>query len=195
MRSSLTGAMTGVVVLAALVGFAVGLPEAVGDDEGATGPSPSELLPDELADGLLPISERDDPNAGLYAEQEKYGADRLTEVFGGEVATRLYSDGQVSVTLTVAEGEPGLFIPFGPPYDAELAGQEAPTYDLVEADDAICWVYSGAAEQQAQTGGVPLQVECQRGYQGLTIDAISTGLTAEQTVAALDQVTAEAESE
>lgn len=183
MRSPWTGAVAGVVLLAAMFGFVVGLPEAVGEDPESAAELP--VLPDELPGGLVPLDELDvvsDP--ALIVDQAEYGADRISELFGAEAETRVYGreEPQAVLSLTVIDREAGMFLPEGPPYDPALIGQETPNFEMVEVDGAVCTILYGTPEQAAQTGGAPIQVDCQLGQDGQTLYGIANGLAAEEVV-------------
>ncbi|UMG93833.1 hypothetical protein [Nocardioides sp. TF02-7] len=198
MRSSIIGAAAGVVLLGGIVGFAVGLPEVVGegsDVAAATDRRPvAELLPEDLLDGELQRIGAISPQFTEMADQvESYGADRLSEAFGGDVAVARYATSglDTEVSITVYDGESTFFLPTGPPIPPELSAQQGLVNDVQQVGDAVC---TGQWQAQAyQQGGAPFQNQCQRVVDGRTFNAhAGGGYTLEQTAEALADVVAQA---
>ena len=92
LRSTIVGAASGVLLLAGVVGFAVGLPEVTGDEAEASGDAespaaqagtpPAELIPETLLDGALVRYPAIDPQMTEVADQvETFGTEKLTDVF------------------------------------------------------------------------------------------------------------------
>ncbi len=207
LRSTIVGAASGVLLLAGVVGFAVGLPEVTGDEADASGEAgtavaesgtpPAELIPETLLDGALVRYPAIDPQMTEVAAQvETFGTDKLTDVFGTGVAVGLYAtpDLQVQVAVTIYDGESGLFLQKGPPVPPEMAASQETIGDIVRQGDSVC-----IAQWQAQTyaqDGPPFQAQCQRVVAGRTINVYATpGLTIEQTADLVDDVAAQAQLE
>ena len=206
LRSTIVGAASGVLLLAGVVGFAVGLPELTGDDAGATdgdgegqeagdGRPAADLLPADMLDGELQRYPDIDPQYAEAVDQvETYGSDKLTEVFESHSAVGLYTtpDLQVQVAVTIYDGESGLFLQQGPPVPPEMAVSSQTVGDIVRQGESVCiaqW------ESQAFTqDGPPFQAQCQRVVAGRTVNVYaSPGLTIEQTAELVDDVVAQAE--
>ena len=143
LRSTIVGAATGVVLLAGVFGFAVGLPEVTGDEpeatddgteQGGNSKPVAELLPESLLNQALVRFKDLDPRYVAVADEfETYGAEKLTEAFGTDVATAVYVtpglDAQAIVTLY--DGESGLFLQDGPPEPPAMSGGQRPIADVV----------------------------------------------------------------
>ena len=200
-RTTFLAAAGGVVGLVLVVGFAVGLPEIVGDGEGAAGdaaysgdlaPLP-ESLPGELVSLLSPEMPGDmvEQSGGAEALQEivASGADNVAELYGAPAAFGIYArtDGSALVTVTVAPGEPGLFVPDGTPISPEAQGLERSTLVVSEVEDGVC---SGIYAEQVAPGQAvdpaeqPGRVHCQLAAEGLLYDVTSQGISIDETVIA-----------
>lgn len=199
--STAVGAASGVLLLAGVVGFAVGLPE-VTDDGVATAADGAEsdarpvgdLLPETLLDGALQRYPDIDPQyAETVGQVEGYGSEKLTDVFGTDAAVGIYTtprlDAQVAVTIY--DGESGLFLQQGPPVPPEMTAGSQVVGDVVRQGDSVC-IAQWEAESLANEGP-PFQAQCQRVVGGRTINVYATpGLTVEQTVDIVDDVAAQA---
>ena len=204
LRSTIVGAASGVLLLAGVVGFAVGLPEVTGDEAEASGDAespaaragtpPAELIPETLLDGALVRYPAIDPQMKEVAEQvETFGTEKLTDVFGTDVAVGLYAtpDLQVQVAVTIYDGESGLFLQKGPPVPPELAVSQETIGDVVKQGNSVC-IAQWESQSYAQDGP-PFQAQCQRVVAGRTINVYATpGLTIEQTADLVDDVAAQA---
>ncbi len=190
------GTVAGVLALAAVVGFGVGLPElteSAADETEAEERTPAaELLPDQLPGGLMPIGDVAPENAEMVAGFETFADERIADVFGADAAVRHYgsADRMQAASLTIIDLEPGLFQPAGPPQDPELLGVEVADKELQRIGDATCWIIWGSPEQ-AQTGQ-PVAVDCQQGADGRTFDLYTIGMSPEATAEALDGAVAAA---
>ncbi len=206
LRSTIVGAASGVLLLAGVVGFAVGLPEVAGDEAETSGEAesqarggtpPAELIPETLLDGAVVRYPAIDPQMTEVAAQvEMFGTDKLTEVFGTDVAVGLYAtpDLQVQIAVTIYDGESGLFLQKGPPVPPEMAVSQETIGDIVRQGNSVC-IAQWEAQAYAQEG-VPFQAQCQRVVAGRTINVYATpGLTIEQTAELVDDVAAQAELE
>ncbi len=205
LRSTILGAASGVVLLAGVFGFAVGLPEVVGDGSDAHADSDAsqdpadatpaaDLLPDTLLNGALQRYEQIDPKyADVASEVEGYSGDKLTEVFDTAAAVGLYAtaDLEVRVEVTIYDGESGLFLQTGPPVPPEMNMSSETITDLVRERDTPCvaqWQVE-AYQQEAP----PFQVQCQRDFSGRTINVYAApGLSVEQTVDIVEDVAKQA---
>lgn len=200
LRSTIVGAASGVLLLAGVVGFAVGLPEVVDDDIEPTGDTAgqdstdgrpaADLLPETLLDGALQRYPDIDPQYDEMANQvETYSGEKLTEAFGTDTAVALYTtaDIRTQVALTIYDGESGLFLQQGPPVPPEMAANSQTYSDFLQEGDSVCigqWQVQ-AREQEAP----PFQVQCQRVVAGRTINVYAApGLTVEQTAEIVDDV-------
>jgi hypothetical protein len=201
LRSTLTGAAAGVVLLGAVFGFAVGLPEWTGDEAKAdttpdkTDTTPvADLLPDKLLDGgLVPIASIDPKYQQLADQVQKYGGDKLTDAFDTDVAVGIYStpDLQAQVAVTIYDGESGLFLQQGPPVPPQMSASSQTVNDVVRIGDDVCigqWQTEAKAKNQP-----PFQVQCQRVVDGRTINAYAApGITPEQAAQIVDDVAKQA---
>lgn len=197
--SAITGAVTGVVLLGGFVGFAVGLPEAVGDT--ASAPSEeaerrpvAELLPETLLGGdLRRIADIDPQYTDMANEVETYGAETLTEVYGTDVAVARYATEslQAEVSLTIFDGESEFFVQTGPPVPIEFAASGSVVSDVQRIGDAVC---TGQWQTQAfQQDAPPFQTQCQRVADGRTFNVYAGGgIDLQQTADILDDAVAQA---
>jgi hypothetical protein len=205
LRSTILGAASGVVLLAGVFGFAVGLPKVVGDDSDAhadTDASQSaaddrpaaDLLPDTILNGALQRYEQiDQKYAKVAGEVEGYSGDKLTEVFGNDSAVGLYAtpDLEVRVEVTIYDGESGLFLQTGPPVPPEMNPTAQTISDLLRERDTPCIAQWQVRAYQEKAP--PFQVQCQRVYSGRTINVYAApGLTVEQTVDIVEDIAKQA---
>lgn len=205
LRSTLVGAVSGVVLLAGVVGFAVGLPEVVGDepetsaddaDQGGAGDGTpvADLLPEELLGGaLVRYKELNEELAPLFEEVEGYGGERLSETFETDSVVGVYAtaDEQVRVAVTIYNGESGLFIQTGPPVPPEMSANSETVGEYVHQGDSVC--FAQWQSQARQQGGPPFQVQCQLVVDGRTINVYEAGgLDVEQTADLADDIARQA---
>lgn len=207
MRSTLVGAVSGVVLLAGVVGFAVGLPEVVGDESEASagadngdggdasdGRPVADLLPEQLLDGaLVRYKELNDELASLFDEVEGFGGDQLSETFGTDSVVGVYAtpDEQVRVAVTIYDGESGLFIQTGPPVPPEMSANSETSGEYVHQGDSVCFA-QWQSQAKAQ-GAPPFQVQCQLVVGGRTINVYEAGgLDVEQTADLADDIARQA---
>ena len=202
LRSTIVGAASGVVLLAGVVGFAVGLPEVAGDDlepqaeeeqAGAAGP-PADLLPETLLDGaVVRYSDVNADAAPVFDEVEGFSSESLTQTFGTDVAVGVYTtpDEQVRIAVTIYNGESGLFLQTGPPVPPEMSANSETTGEFLREGDSACFA-QWQTQAKAQ-GGPPFQTQCQRVVDGRTINVYGAGgLSVEQTADLVDDVAAQA---
>lgn len=204
-RTTLVATVVGLLLLGAVVAFAVALPE--GDAESASeetgapaAPAPLEL-PDELSDGLVAVDTGDLPAElaaqfgdldELRAREESVG-EGLESLYGVPGEFRLYAavDGSTLVSVTVLDREPGLFVPETPPIDPGLLGVERASVELVPVGDAVCSVAWGEDVPEGQPVDPtqpPQNTRCQLGVDGRTFEITAPGLPPEEVVALLDEV-------
>ena len=197
LRSTLAGAATGAVLLGAVFGFAVGLPEWTGDeanadaDQAKADTTPvADLLPDTLLHGgLVPLSTVKPDLKTIADKVETYGGDKLTDAFGTDVAVGIYvtPDLQAQVALTIYDGESGLFLQQGPPVPPEASANSQTESDVLRVGDAVCigqWQAGAEAKHQP-----PFQVQCQRVVDGRTINVYAApGITPQQAADVIDDV-------
>lgn len=213
-RSTVAGAVSGVLLLAGAVGFGVGLPELTGDEQASTAELPT--LPDRLDDDVVALSavtpeqakaqtEQDVADIEAFAEQveasDADAADHLTELYDDATVRSYISlasmDPQQSQSLrtlgvTVVPGEAGLVIPRGP---FEIEGQGT-HYKLQTVDGHRCAV--SWSEQVDPTTGAPVegggvnaasyQVECRAERDGLAYSVFSNGFDEKTVAGYLDRV-------
>lgn len=207
-RAALLAAGGGVVLLALVVGFAVGLPEisddhAAADEATSSGPRIETLvaLPETLPQGLVSLTSPEMPadlvaqtgGAEKIAEIIASASDNVADLFGGPADFGLYGklDGSALLTVTVAPGEPGLFLPDGAPISAEVQGVPRSDLEVVRIDDAVCSVlYSQpvAPGQPVDPEEQPARIHCQLGSSGLLYDVTGQGLSVAETLEAADAV-------
>lgn len=203
LRSTIVGAASGVVLLAGVVGFAVGLPEITGDEPDVEAASEAdadddrpvaELLPATILDGALQRYSDIDPKYAETADEvEVYSGEKLTDVFGSDAAVALYTTPQLElqVAVTIYDGESGLFLQQGPPIPPEMAAGSQTVGDVVREGNSVC-IAQWEAQAFAQEGP-PFQAQCQRVVAGRTINVYaSPGLTVAQTAELVDDVAAQA---
>ncbi|CAN5387662.1 hypothetical protein BH09ACT12_BH09ACT12_31160 [soil metagenome] len=203
-RTPLLAAVAGVVLLALVFAFAVGLPEADDEESAAAADPVVETLvdlPDSLPGDLVALTSPEMPDdlveqtggAEKIAEITASAAENVADIFGGPADFGLYGkvDGSALLTVTVAPGEPGLFVPDGAPVSADVQGVERSDLEIVRVGDAVCSVLYTQAVASGQTvdpDEQPARVHCQLGSSGLLYDVTGQGLSVESTVAAGEAV-------
>lgn len=197
LRSTFAGAATGVVLLGAVFGFAVGLPKWTGDEATADSDQPevdttpvADLLPDTLLNGaMVPLSAVKPDLKSIADKVEGYGGDKLTDAFGTDVAVAIYvtPDLKAQAALTIYDGESGLFLQQGPPVPPEASANSQTESDVLKVGESVCiaqWQAGGEAKNQP-----PFQVQCQRVVDGRTINVYAApGITPEQGAQIIDDV-------
>lgn len=188
---ALVGVLVGVVLLAAMVAFAVLLPKAGASSTGA--------LPDTLGEGLTATDLVDDSQGDPAAAQEfadlqgdlmASAADRLESVYDVPADARTYQDAErgVQVTVLVVDGAAGPFVPDGPPVDPSLLGNARNQTDLVGVGEGTC----SLIWQEAVPAGQPISepdpqaVKCQLGSEERTYQLIGVGVTAQEAMELLE---------
>ncbi len=187
-RTTIAAVIAGVVLLAAVAGFAIALPQATG--EGAASGDVADTLPDELLDGRLVAVEELDPQVAEQAIAVRdFATDRFGEVFETDAAVQIYAteDLQAQAEVVAVNGEGGFFKP-GMPSDPEAANPQGSWHELERYGDVICYTVWGPEQQTAATGGLPLAVNCQREDAGRTFDIRTGGLSPDETAAALNEI-------
>lgn len=205
-RPTLIGAVIGVLLLGAVVAFAVLVPE-LDDDKAAAvehsyeadaDPEPAPaVLPDSLPQGLVAADSgdlgADVPIDGLL-EQEASAGEELEKLFDAKAVFRLYAspssaEKQALAQVVVIDGEPGLFTPETIPIDPALLDLARPPVEMQRIGDAVCSVNYGqpvAAGQPIDPTAPPLTVRCQQGAGGRTYDISTQGLTVEEAIEVLE---------
>lgn len=214
-RSTVAGLAAGVLLLAGVVGFGVGLPEVVDSDSGSAVELPK--LPDELGDDVKALSAVTPQDAKAQTEQDAADIEDFTQQVAksdaksashlaslyDDATVRSYvslasmdtqtSDGLKTLGVSVVPGAAGLVIPRGP---FEIEGQGA-HYKLEKIDGHQCAV--SWSEQVDPSTGQPVQggdatasyqVECRTDRDGLTYSVFGNGFDGEQIAGFLDQVLA-----
>lgn len=200
-RSSVIGAVSGVVLLAGFVGFAVGLPELTDDEETASAQGPRPAVADELPDSLLDdrLVRVSSFNKEIGEQVEDYGSKTLTSAFGADTAVGRYisSDGQVEFSITVSDAGAGLFLQSGPPTPPKFSASQGFVQRVRTVDGVVCAeLFPAPPQTQGQpktdpTDGAPVQVQCQTEVDGRAFNAYTVGgLSAEMTVEALQEAIA-----
>ena len=150
-RTALLGVGGGIVALALVGGFAIGLPK-VGDD--TSGQASLAALPDTLPEGLTSVeilAQKQVDEAGSQAAQaqqflDKQGAIQSSAVaalkaqYGTDANLRAYQTEDLASQLTIVEiGEAaGPFLPQGPVPDPKTYGYARGAYSLENIGDGIC---------------------------------------------------------
>ncbi len=195
-RAPLLAALLGLLLLAGMVAFAVGLPEVSGAEketsEAATGPID---LPDTLEGGFVAVDSPEFPaevaaqfgDISALAEQEASVAANLGEIFEGEGAFRVYgrTDGSAVAQVTAINGSLGLFVPDALPIDPELIGAARPATEVARIDDAVCSIAWGEQIPQGTpvpTEGLPQTLRCQLAENGRVYEVSGQGISAQEAV-------------
>ncbi len=214
-RGPVVGAVLGLLLLVGMVAFAVGLPEASGtasgtassdsaaDTTGSAATPDTVVLPDEVAGGLVSALSDAAPEELLaaYGGRESLATSLdaaqqgIEDLYGAPSAFALYADaaGSAGATVTVAPGEPGIFLPDGAPISAEAQGVARSTVVVTRADGATCsatFAEPVAAGQPVDENEVPSGVQCQLDStgDGLTYQLTGGGLTVAGATAVLRSV-------
>jgi hypothetical protein len=189
------GALLGVLSLAAVVVFAVGLPEI-------TEPDAAEL-PDSLPGGWLavdiatPSDGATDSEGSASADSQRkateYVREVYDEVYDEPVAFRAYADDDFSkfVVVTVFTSDGGAFGPPNGVADPEQLELQRATTELVRRGDVVCvanYQAVGLDEGETEDSDIPLGVSCQLPTDGRTIQLATNGLDVDDTVDLVHEV-------
>lgn len=200
-RTTWTGILAGVAVLAAMIGLAVLLPKAQGD-EGTGGAA--LVLPDTLPGGYA-AADLESTFGGEYADQaeaiseqqagyREHAEEVLADVLDVPAATRTYASDDLSTAVQVqaVRAPGGAFVPESIS-DPDQAAPGQGTQELVREGDAVCIVQRAAtsAESTPDATGAPSYASCQRSEGDLTVQGSAAGLELADLVAVLDDVWAE----
>ena len=189
--STWAGIAIGVLALGLLALFAIVLPKAVGEDDGAA----RLVLPDTLPGGYAAADDPASFEGGDYADQadsiaqqEKsnsdYGNRVLPEVLGHAAATRTYVlDGTKAVFVQVFDAEGGAFAPNSIP-DPEASGG-APANEVTNVGDGVCILSYGQGSTDAGPAD-PVFSQCQVTRDGRTVQIGASEVDAEDLVATAD---------
>lgn len=205
-RTGILGLAGGVVALALVGGFAIGLPKADGGDTAMTA-SQLPALPDTLPQGLTAVevlAQQQVDTQGSQADQAQQfldeqgkiqgsAVDALKQQYDAPVELRAYqtSDLKSQLTVTVIGTSAGPFLPQGPVPDPATYGYARGAYSLDTIGDAVCslaWSQPVPQGQQVDPAEVPSSVYCQLGHGDTTYYAIGNGFTGQQTVDILDSL-------
>lgn len=209
-RTTLVGVLVGLVLLGAVVAFAVVLPEQADGTEAEEAGSPAPAtgsvdLPDELPGGLVAVDTGTLPEAvaaqfeiDTLREQEASVEEGLAEVFGVPAAFRIYLDpaappGTPLIQLTALAKPPGLYTPDTLPVDPALLNLERASIELVRVGDGVCsitWGQDVPEGQPIDPDQTPQALSCQLGADGRTYEIRAQGITPEDAVDLLGEVAA-----
>lgn len=208
-RTALLGLVAGLVLLALVGGFAIGLPKVEGDESTGATASSVPALPDTLSNGLRAVelvAAEEAKGSGDTATQAQdflsrqkaisgSAVEALEKQYDAPVALRAYqgenAQAQTQLTITVIGAPAGPFLPQGPVPDPKSYGVERGAYSLVDIGDGRCslaWSQPVPQGQQVDPAEVPSSVYCQVGAGGRTYLAIGNGFTGEQVVKVLDDL-------
>ena len=206
-RATIAGIVVGVLLLAVLAGYAIGLPKV----EGAL---PS--LPDRLDAKFVAISAASPTELGSTGAQDdallqqvtgkakdgdKKAADHLSDLYGDAVVRSYIDVSQLStgqplqsappqLSVAVVKGEAGLVM-FSGPLQNDQDGQH---YHLEKVDGYQCAdIYTDpqpATQTTPASGTRHLETECRGSANGLAYDVFASGLYAKTTAGYLHRVIA-----
>lgn len=218
-RATVVGIVVGILALAVVVGYSVGLPKAVGGDDGQSSPS-LPTLPDRLDASFVAMSAVTPGDFSFTASQNKAVAKgvgrasaqqdanaskKLSDLYGTPAVVRYYArpkdvltalrTGQAieSVAVTVIATPPGLVLPSGP---VTADGATLGHYDLTKVHGHQCaTVFQGAQPKTPVSPATPASYklsECRGTSGGLTYDVFGTGVSLDQVAGYLDDLLAHA---
>jgi hypothetical protein len=219
-RSTVAGVAGGVLLLAGVVGFGVGLPEVIEGEAGHAASAELPKLPDALSDDVKALSAVTPEDAKAQTEEDREQIEAFTqqvEKSDAEAASHLaslYDDATVrsyvslasmdpekssglkTLGVSVVPGEAGMVIPRGP---FEIEGQGA-HYKLQKIDGHQCAVswseqIDPATGQPAegQDSSASYQVECRADRDGLAYSVFGNGFDEKQIAGFLDELLARTE--
>ena len=189
------GALLGVLGLATVVVFAVGLPEITEPDDAE--------LPDSLPGGWVavdiatPADGATDTEGSASADSQRkateYVREVYDEVYDEPVAFRAYTDDDFSkfVVVTVFTSDGGAFGPPNGVADPEALELQRATTELVRRGDVVCvanYQPVGLDEEDTEDSDVPLGVSCQLPTEGRTVQLATNGLDLDDTVELVHEV-------
>jgi hypothetical protein len=194
-RTTVAALVAGLVLLALVVAFAVGLPKASGEPEEGGATAQLATLPDTLPGGFVDLAGVGGPQGGDSAAID-YVNQVLGEVYPDEPTEfRVYVDQErqalLTVTLFAADG--GAFFPPNGVADPQALGLDRAPTELVRQGEAVCEASYQSGAPGAASGGdeEPLAVSCQQPHDGTTVQIGSQGIGVDETVDLLgDLVTA-----
>ncbi|MCL2613571.1 MAG: hypothetical protein FWD95_10130 [Nocardioidaceae bacterium] len=190
-RGTIIGLVAGVVLLAVVVGFAVGLPKADGES------MPS--LPDQLAAKVVAVSALTPQLAGATSAQQVTAVHQFaaqaeqSDAKGSKRLTHLYGDAKVrtyvdmahldrvtqglpnEVAVSVVKTDPGLVFPSGP----VAVDLDTTHYAMKKIDGFQCaGTYADAQQATATSQATGEQYgtsECRGEQNGYTVDVYASG--------------------
>jgi hypothetical protein len=215
-RSTVAGAVTGVVLLAGAVGFGVGLPKV--SEEPTITSADLPKLPDRLDSRMQALSTVTVEDAGVTAPADKAAVPGFAERAGkgdtlaashlaaqyGAARVRSYIDakamGQAATTQTapaqlavsIVPGEAGLVIPNGP-FEIQQSGANYQLSEIGGHRCAISWQEAvdpstGMPATGTKVPAANYQAECRAERDGLAYDVFSSGLEPKELAKYLDLV-------
>jgi hypothetical protein len=195
--STWVGILLGVLILGAVSAFAIGLPEANGDEGPVSSEKLALTLPDTLPGGY---AASDDPaaftggsladQADAIAKQEKasrdYGNKVLPDALGTAAATRTYvAEGTQAVFVQVFQSTGGAFAPNSIP-DPDSTGGQASTV-MKRVGDGACILTYGQAQAEGQAAPVAFS-QCQVTDRAVTAQIGSAAVPAKDLVVVADKL-------
>lgn len=198
--STWVGIVVGLILLGAMVAFAVALPKtADASDDGHAAEDLELSLPDTLPGGYaaadLPASfadgelaEQADAIAEQQASSTAYGDEVLPDVLGHPAVTRSYVvEGSQAVFVQLVQAEGGALAPTALTDPATTEGAGGIT--MQDIDGAACILTYG--QSQGADLGAPTSTQCQLSRDGLTVQVQSNQVAGEELVALADAVLAD----
>ncbi len=189
--TALVGVLVGLVLLVAVVAFAVLLPGGGGAATRALPDTlPGGLTATDLVDGSDGDTAAAEEFAGLQGELVASAEIILEDLYDGPAHVRTYRDPArgIQATVLVVGSAAGPFVPDGPPVDPQLLGYARNLTDLVAVGDGVCsliWQEPVPAGEPI-TEPAPQAVKCQVGDDESAYQLIGVGISAEEAVEILD---------
>ena len=192
-RSTQAGIATGVVLLAAVAGFGIGVPKATGSASASTPDLPDEIagytalatLPSEQAEALGITSE-------AAAEQDTDAEANLSEQYG-DASVRYYIDAEDAANVQTTGGFGRFSIVVIPAEDAALpmfgGPYESDAYELRTIDGHRCSIAWQPSADGAEPDAYAYQVQCRTVVDGLLYDIYSSSIAPDDVAALLTEVT------
>lgn len=193
--STWVGIVLGIVILGLMAAFAIGLPKAHGEEEGASA-KVDLTLPDQLPGGYLAADDPASFKGGQLEAQAKdiadqqaaaraYGDKVLPQVLGTSAVTRTYvANGTDAVFVQAFQSTGGAFAPNSLPDPQTTGGQT--TTDMKKVGDGACILSYSQAGAQA-----PAFSQCQVTRGDVTVQVGSGAVAAKDLVALGDDLLGE----
>lgn len=216
-RSTIAGAVTGVLLLGGAVGFAVGLPKVAEDPGAAASAGDLPKLPARLDDRMVALAEITPEDAGTTDPQDIEAIKQIATAAGkadtdstsklasiyGPSAVRAYIDvkamsqataqsAPAQLSVTVTGGGTGLVIPSGPFEIKQTGGSQYQLREIGGYRCAVAWQQpTDPTTGMPVAGEVPAgnyMTECRAERGGLTYDVYANGLAPDEAAHYLDLV-------